>query len=199
MDRFKLIGKQIKEAREQNKMTQSQLGRILGYTSVAVTNYEKGKRKISIDDLEKIAKVLGKPLTFFLGEDITRAEPPVNILNNIKENLQNALDLTYLPVVESFKEDIPWLSKENITDYVAFPKKLVQAEAIIVKAPDNNIKDIGIDKGDYLVINTNLKPDEGAVLIRKNNKTRLGMAENIGYDDDSDIIGKVIISFRRYE
>ena len=120
MERFKRIGQKIKEAREQNKMTQSELGKLLGYTSVAITNYEKGKRKISIDDLEKIAQVTGKPLAFFLGDKITKSEPPLNILKNIKENLENALDLTYVLILENFRAHQEWITKENVSEYVSF-------------------------------------------------------------------------------
>jgi len=197
MERFKKIGQKIKEAREQNKMTQGQLGKLLGYTSVAITNYEKGKRKISIDDLERIAQVLGKPLTFFLGENINKSEPPVNILKNIQENLQNALDLTYVPVIEDPSNQNAWVSKENVSEYVAFPRHFAPNNSFIVELADSLLEDKGILKGDYVIVDPSQQTEEGPVLALRNSQACAATAET-ARQISANVVGKILISFRKY-
>jgi transcriptional regulator with XRE-family HTH domain len=198
MERFKRIGQKIKEAREQSKMTQNELGKLLGYTSVAITNYEKGKRKISIDDLEKIAQVTGKPLAFFLGDDITKSEPPLNIIKNIKQNLENALNLTYVPVLQSLDDSEKWMAKENIDKYIAFTKDFVPKESFIVKVADSSFEEEGILKGDFVVIDPNTIETSGPVLARKDDNPYVTWADT-ARKQNASILGKVSISFRKYE
>jgi repressor LexA len=197
MERFKRIGQRIKEAREQNRMTQSELGKLLGYTSVAITNYEKGKRKISIDDLEKIAQVTGKPLTFFLGDNITKSEPPLNILRSIKKNLENALDLTYVPILQTLSDHQEWITKENVSEYVAFTKDFAPKESFIITVTDTSLQKDGILQGDYVIVDPSHIPSSGPVLAHKNTDYYITLAET-AKKQDATIIGKISISFRKY-
>lgn len=67
---FKEIGRKIQTAREANGMTQVDLAQILGITQAALSNYELGKRRLYLHQIEQIAKALGKRLDFFIaGEE----------------------------------------------------------------------------------------------------------------------------------
>lgn len=69
-NKYKLIGNKIKEARELKKMSQLKLAKSIGYESAtAISLFESGARRISIEDLEKIAKILLKDINYFLGYD----------------------------------------------------------------------------------------------------------------------------------
>ncbi|MBI4288236.1 MAG: ImmA/IrrE family metallo-endopeptidase [Chloroflexi bacterium] len=58
------LGRRIRTARENQRVTQAQLGRRLGYTShVPVVNLEGGKTHVSVVELERIAQILRIPLT----------------------------------------------------------------------------------------------------------------------------------------
>lgn len=66
METYKRIGKIIQEYRTKKEMSQDQLGKELGYTATAISYFENGLRKISIDDLHKVANILGIPMTLLL-------------------------------------------------------------------------------------------------------------------------------------
>ena len=59
------IGPRIQEAREELGITQQELAARLGCTQAALSNYELGKRRLYLANLEKIAAALGKPLSYF--------------------------------------------------------------------------------------------------------------------------------------
>lgn len=65
---FKEIGRKIQAAREERGMTQVDLSQVLGITQAALSNYELGKRRLYLNQIEQIAGVLGKTLDYFIEE-----------------------------------------------------------------------------------------------------------------------------------
>lgn len=73
------LGLRIQAAREEKRLSQEQLAGAIGCSQSALSNYEKGKRRIYLSQLEKLAEVLEKPFEYFLagGEpDEGTAVPP---------------------------------------------------------------------------------------------------------------------------
>ncbi len=69
---FKEIGRKIQAAREDKGMTQVDLAQELGITQAALSNYELGKRRLYLHQIEQIARILGRKLDFFItGEEST--------------------------------------------------------------------------------------------------------------------------------
>jgi transcriptional regulator with XRE-family HTH domain len=62
---YRDIGIKIQEARQELGLTQQELASRLGLTQAALSNYELGKRRLYLTNLEQIASVLGKPLSYF--------------------------------------------------------------------------------------------------------------------------------------
>jgi len=66
VDLNSVIGARIKEFRDNQGITQNEMGRMLGHTDVYISQIETGKRRIGLDLLEKIADALDvSPLIFF--------------------------------------------------------------------------------------------------------------------------------------
>ena len=67
-------GQRIKEAREWAGLTQVELGEKIGVSGVAVMRYEKGQRQLRIEQLQRIADVLGVGVSYLLsgGEAISQ-------------------------------------------------------------------------------------------------------------------------------
>jgi transcriptional regulator with XRE-family HTH domain len=63
---FREIGRRIQQAREERGLTQEELAAKLGCTQSALSNYELGKRRLYLSGLEHIARVLDKPLSYFM-------------------------------------------------------------------------------------------------------------------------------------
>lgn len=69
------VGKRIQQAREEAGLSQEELASMLGLTQSALSNYELGKRRLHLANLQEIARNLNKPLRCFLEFD----EPPGEI------------------------------------------------------------------------------------------------------------------------
>jgi transcriptional regulator with XRE-family HTH domain len=63
------LGKRIKIAREEARMTQLQVGVSLGVSDKTISGYEAGRIAPPIDKLMELADLFKKPITFFLGSD----------------------------------------------------------------------------------------------------------------------------------
>lgn len=69
-DRYELVGKKIKQAREEEQMSQRELAEALGYESAtAISLIEAGKRSVEVEVLTRISKILKRDIKFFLNEE----------------------------------------------------------------------------------------------------------------------------------
>lgn len=75
----------LKQLREDNDLTQTDISKILNCTQTAYSKYEKGQREISIDNLIKLAKFYNVSTDYILG--LTNdPKPNYLIKNNINYN-----------------------------------------------------------------------------------------------------------------
>jgi transcriptional regulator with XRE-family HTH domain len=65
---YKNIGRKIQKAREEAGLSQEEMSSQLGYTQAALSNYELGKRRLYLANIEQIARILNKPLSYFLND-----------------------------------------------------------------------------------------------------------------------------------
>lgn len=63
------LGARIRAARRDAGMSQGQLAQALNTTQSAISLYEAGQRSVGIDMLLNVARILNRPLHYFLGED----------------------------------------------------------------------------------------------------------------------------------
>jgi transcriptional regulator with XRE-family HTH domain len=68
------IGQKIRALRLAKGVSQVTLGKGLGVTFQQVQKYEKGANRVSAGRLQKIAKMLETPITFFYGESSARTK-----------------------------------------------------------------------------------------------------------------------------
>ncbi len=67
MDTFEEIGRRIRQARSELGLLQADLGQLLTRqrSHAAISDIERGKTKLDIDELTEFARVLRKPLAYF--------------------------------------------------------------------------------------------------------------------------------------
>jgi len=88
------FGTRIKLAREDAKLSQLQVGVALGVSDKTISGYESDRIKPPVDKLMKLADLLKKPISFFLGTDIkdykitSRLRAIEIVLRNIRQELR---------------------------------------------------------------------------------------------------------------
>lgn len=113
-EKQKSIGKRIRAAREEVGLSQEQLGAKVGYSAMGISHLENGDRQIKIDDLGKIAQVLGVGTAYFL-EPITGipARYPSTTYGRIEEDLNDNQKREVNEALEKFDQYVESLNKNK--------------------------------------------------------------------------------------
>ena len=94
---FMVVGNRIKEERIRRKMSQQQLGDLLGVTKVSVCGYENGTRTPTMETFLRLIEVLETTPDYLLGRDINViceeeekyvkkiSKDDLNLINEIKK------------------------------------------------------------------------------------------------------------------
>lgn len=78
------LGQRIQRLRKRNNLTQAKFAEACGWESISrVGNYERDTREPSLDDLRKMARVLGVSLMEVIGEDGDGTAQPLNTLDHL--------------------------------------------------------------------------------------------------------------------
>jgi repressor LexA len=144
------IGEKIKKAREEQRLSQADLGSMLGVTATAINYYEKGKRKINIDDLFKLARATGKPLEYFLEDGAGRSAEQA--VRHRAEKLEAVFDLVEVPVIGDVRAGKPVMEEQNITGTVLFPRKMARSATFALWVRGESMTGAGIEEGDLVFI-----------------------------------------------
>jgi transcriptional regulator with XRE-family HTH domain len=164
-DVFTLIGERIKTAREERGLTQAQLGEAIGYTQATIGNYELGRRHIGIDDLYKIAEVLGRPYAYFIGADgQVEEQAKREAESKVRRDVADFVGVRMLPVIRNpVPLGVP-LGPEDISTTIPVPREF-GARADIVFYVDYDYEDSILAVGDYIFVRRENSGRRGQVLL----------------------------------
>lgn len=65
-----IFAKRVHELRKSEKLTQTELGNLIGVSKVTICGYEKGTRFPSLQHLSALATELNTSVTYLIGEEI---------------------------------------------------------------------------------------------------------------------------------
>ncbi len=100
-------GERIKQLRKEHKMTQEELGRIIGVQKAAIQKYEKGTvQNIKRASLIKLAEVLHTTPEYILGWDA-----PSNL------ELLDTSDMQMIPIIGKVAAGVSCFAESNIVGY----------------------------------------------------------------------------------
>ncbi len=113
MKTYVKIGRKLQQAREEVGLSQEELAKKIGCTQASLSNYELGKRRLYLADLQRIGQLLGKQLTYFLDdseeEDQTVDDSLIAVLKEpYMEEILVALRGLKLPQRKSVLDYILW-------------------------------------------------------------------------------------------
>ena len=88
---YKLIGKKIKKARADKKLTQEKFAEELDVSVSYISQVESGKKKFNLKRIVEISKILEKPIDYFI-EGYSYDKKYSSILDEIINMLENMND-----------------------------------------------------------------------------------------------------------
>jgi transcriptional regulator with XRE-family HTH domain len=106
---FKEIGSKIQQAREARGYSQKQLARQVGFSQSALSNYEKGKRRLYLSQLEQIAQALNMPIDFFM--ESKSSDDMIPLVDGEDKEMLRLLNEIY---------DLTSEERKEVMDYIMF-------------------------------------------------------------------------------
>jgi transcriptional regulator with XRE-family HTH domain len=114
MKAYEEIGRKLQKAREEAGLSQEELAKKLGCTQASLSNYELGKRRLYLADLQRIGQLLGKPVTYFL-EDSEDEQPA-------HRDLDRMLKEQFVKEILTAMQDLKPAQRKSVLDYVLWQK-----------------------------------------------------------------------------
>lgn len=101
-----VLGQRIRVARRDANMSQGQLAAALNTTQSAISLYEAGQRSVGIDMLLNVARILNRPLHYFLGESgemlYVRESAIASLIDELEQHPED------LPELMAYWEYLRW-------------------------------------------------------------------------------------------
>lgn len=90
-NKAQFIGGQIKKAREELGCSQLDLAKALDFeSSTAISLIESGERKVTVENLERIANFLHKDIKYFIGQDVSNNIVDIKVALRADKDLSKA-------------------------------------------------------------------------------------------------------------
>jgi transcriptional regulator with XRE-family HTH domain len=94
------IAARVREARKVAQLSQEDIARKLGLTDGGYGHYERGRQPFTLEMIFKLAIILGRPVTYFLGLDSGLAEDEDRVLALYREARAAGLGPMVISVLE---------------------------------------------------------------------------------------------------
>ncbi len=103
---MQILGVRIRRAREERGLSQEEFAAQISRDQRAVSEYENGKRKISVTDLPLFADVLGVPLSYLYEETISPDSLDAALLKEFHRLPSSAIKQVAIEVLRLFSDGI---------------------------------------------------------------------------------------------
>jgi transcriptional regulator with XRE-family HTH domain len=111
------IGRKLQQAREDAGLSQEQLASMLGCAQSTLSNYEKGKRRLYLTQLENIAEILNRPIEYFLETSNSNNES----MKQVNRGADSIQEPELLQIVNALY-DLPSEQRRSVMDYIIWQK-----------------------------------------------------------------------------
>lgn len=93
-----ILGYRLRELRKENRMSQEDLGKLLGITKVSISGYENGTRAPSLDILQGILDVFGVSADYLLGREL-------NVVCENESGLTMSLSTSDIEIIKEIRSN----------------------------------------------------------------------------------------------
>jgi len=116
MNTYEKIGRRLQEAREEAGLSQEELAKKIGCSQAALSNYELGKRRLYLVNLQRIGQLLGKQVTYFLDE--SDEEQPLSM-----DELNKIVKEQYMREILLSARELKRAQRKSVLDYIRWQKQ----------------------------------------------------------------------------
>lgn len=156
----------IKKILEEKGVKQTWLAEKLGKSYNMINSYVQNRRQPSIDDLYKIARILGVDARDLLDKDAYNKKEGI-IGDDASDNLVIPAQTVNIPLLGSIACGAPILAIENIEAEVPISIELVKGSSkyFLLRAKGNSMNEVGISDGDLVLVKQQYTAENGDFVV----------------------------------
>jgi transcriptional regulator with XRE-family HTH domain len=151
-----VVGERLRRAREEMDMSQDELGRLVGVTGSAISQMERGYVAFRLSDMERLARVLGKDLSFFTGD----RKPLPRRIEAVMAELGSIAPVA-VPVVGSVHAG--W--EEDVVEYAYWARSRAADKNIVGLEVRGFCLEPHIREGDRVFLDREASPRSGSIVL----------------------------------
>lgn len=206
------VGQRIREAREESKLTQAELGEKLNVSGQSIGHWESAERKIPLHMLMNISIELMTPFTWFIG--LPADEGAIAVAKGIEDSL-----VRFAKLAQSLKEQAAEPEANLLSAVKRLSPEMLTPGTMVAKAPDIDTQkpalyfarvDLKPEDEDYVVVckkedvsvddNLEATLKKETRIVRYKNTKKVSLIPNLGRmpgkNDDDVVIGMVTSVWR---
>jgi SOS-response transcriptional repressor LexA len=157
VERKQQVASRIKQARLELGLSQKQLGKLYHSSDATISDIENARQDISVVDLEQFAQILGKPLEYFLTDEVKLTQrPPEAALSELETSIK-----AFIPVVDEISAGgglVP-------VDYVAVTRTRPAPESLVALRVKGLCLEPEVKDGDTLIVDRDRAPVNGNLVV----------------------------------
>lgn len=157
----------IKEVLEEKGVKQTWLAEKLKKSYNMINSYAQNRRQPSLDDLYKIAKILGVDARDLLDKEAFNRKEGVKAIDESGNDLVIPTKTVYIPLLGSIACGAPILAIENIETEIAVSVDLLKGSNthFLLRAKGNSMNEVGISDGDLVLIKQQYTAENGDFVV----------------------------------
>lgn len=148
----------LKMARQEKGLSINKAAAISYVSAAHISRIESGERKASPEILQKLSEAYG-----------LEHKRLMHIAGYLKEESESQkkykVDFVKIPFYDTSINYKPFLSLENVVDYINMPTEWIGKKCFALKIPDNSMNNSKIFEGDIVLVNTQESVRNGDIAV----------------------------------
>ncbi len=157
----------IKEVLEKKGVKQTWLAEKLEKSYNMINSYVQNRRQPSLDDLYKIARILGVDARDLLHKETYNGKEGVNGVEYTSGDLVIPTGTVNIPLLGSIACGTPILAIENIESEIPVSTDLIKGsnKYFLLRASGNSMNEVGINDGDLVLVKQQSTAENGDFVV----------------------------------
>lgn len=157
----------IKEVLEEKGVKQTWLAEKLEKSYNMINSYVQNRRQPSLDDLYKIARILGVDARDLLDKDAYNRKEGVSDVDDTSGNIVIPTQTVNIPLLGTIACGTPILAVGNIEAEIPVSTDLIKGSSkyFLLRAKGNSMNEVGINDGDLVLVKQQITAENGDFVV----------------------------------
>jgi repressor LexA len=157
----------IKQILDEKGVKQTWLAEKLDKSYNMINSYVQNRRQPSLDDLYRIARILGVDVRDLLDKEAFNRKEATNDIVDTSEDLVIPTQTVNIPLLGTISCGTPMFANENIETEIQVSVDLIKGSSkyFLLRAKGNSMNEVGINDGDVVLVKQQNTAENGDFVV----------------------------------